>query len=131
MNRSFKGAVPKAFRGRRVRKPWGHEWIWGAAPRYAGKILHVKSGEALSWQYHQDKDETICVLTGSVQLEIAASDNGPRKKIRLGPGKSFHIPPLLRHRIIALQDSDVLEASSPELEDVVRLEDRYGRVNKR
>ncbi len=128
MSRAFKDTLPKPFRGRRVRKPWGHEWIWGESPRYAGKILHVKAGEALSWQYHRKKDETICVLSGDIRLEIAATDDGPRRTVRLSPGKSFRIPALLRHRIIAVTDSDVIEASSPELDDVVRLEDRYGRA---
>jgi mannose-6-phosphate isomerase-like protein (cupin superfamily) len=111
----------------RVDKPWGHELIWARTDRYVGKILHIRKGESLSLQYHRRKDETIRVLAGRVRLETAGED-GDRHADVLEPGGGAHIPPGLRHRMEALEDSDVLEVSTPELDDVVRLEDRYGRV---
>jgi quercetin dioxygenase-like cupin family protein len=110
----------------RVDKPWGHELIWAHTDRYVGKILHVRKGHALSLQYHRAKDETIHLLSGV--LELQTGEASALDKRVLQPGESFHITPGLRHRMIAIEDSDVLEASTPELDDVVRLEDRYGRV---
>ena len=109
-----------------VEKPWGNELIWAATDRYVGKILHIKQGEALSLQYHRVKDETIMVLRGRMQLIYFAADEPPRSR-ELSPNEPFHIAPGLRHRMIALDDTDVLEVSTPEIDDVVRLEDRYGR----
>ena len=111
----------------RVEKPWGHELIWAKTDRYVGKILHIKAGEALSLQYHREKDETIMVLTGRLRFEHFADGEVPRTT-ELGPREPFHIPPGLRHRMVALEDSDVVEVSTTELHDVVRLEDRYGRT---
>jgi len=111
----------------RVEKPWGHELIWAHTDRYVGKILHIKAGHALSLQYHQKKDETVHVLSGRMRFQTGAADEELRDRV-LGAGESFHITPLLRHRMIAETDCDILEASTPELDDVVRLEDRYGRV---
>lgn len=113
--------------GVRVDKPWGYELIWARTESYLGKTLHIERGEALSFQYHRRKDETICLLSGTLDLEVAGAD-GPRQIVRLQPGQSFHIPPGLRHRMIAVETSEVLEVSTPELDDVVRLEDRYGRA---
>lgn len=110
-----------------VNKPWGYELIWALTEHYVGKILHVRAGEALSLQYHRVKDETIMVLTGRLLFEFFAEDAEPSSH-ELGPGEPFHITPGLRHRMTALEDTDVLEVSTPELNDVVRLEDRYGRV---
>ena len=110
-----------------VDKPWGNELIWAKTDRYVGKILHIKAGEALSLQYHQVKDETIMVLTGRLKLEYFA-DGQPPQVTELGPREPFHITPGLRHRMIALADTDVLEVSTTELDDVVRLADRYGRA---
>ena len=109
-----------------VPKPWGHETIWARTDRYVGKILHVRKGHALSLQYHRAKDETIHLLAG--RLELQTGDGQTLDRRVLSPGESFHITAGLRHRMTALEDSDVLEASTPELDDVVRLEDRYGRV---
>ena len=109
-----------------MEKPWGYELIWARTDRYAGKVLHVEGGHQLSFQYHERKDETICLLRGLLELEVAAPD-GPLHVVRLTPGESFHIPAGLRHRLRALETSDILEASSPELTDLVRLEDAYGR----
>ena len=112
---------------RRVPKPWGYEIIWAHTDRYVGKILHIRAGQALSVQYHERKEETIRVLSGKLQLEVGPAD-APRETVRLGPGDGWHIPPGTRHRMTALEDTDILEVSTPELDDVVRLEDRYGRV---
>jgi len=111
----------------RVDKPWGYEWIWAWTDRYVGKILHVRAGEALSLQYHRVKDETLLILSGRLQL-IYFSEGEPSRTRELSPRETFHIPPGLRHRIIALEDADICEVSTPELDDVVRLEDRYGRT---
>jgi mannose-6-phosphate isomerase-like protein (cupin superfamily) len=111
---------------RRVEKPWGHELIWAHTERYVGKILHVKAGHALSLQYHQVKDETLHCLSGDLDLELDEGA-GPFTR-RLAPGESYHVRPGTRHRMVAVTDVDILEASTPELDDVVRLEDRYGRT---
>jgi mannose-6-phosphate isomerase-like protein (cupin superfamily) len=110
-----------------VDKPWGHELIWAHTDRYAGKILHVRAGESLSLQYHRVKDETVMVLSGRLQLVYFAEGQEPRSR-ELRPREPFHIEPGLRHRMIAIEDTDVLEVSTTELDDVVRLEDRYGRA---
>jgi len=110
-----------------VDKPWGYELIWARTDRYVGKLLHVRAGEALSLQYHRVKDETIMVVSGRVQLVYFVDGEPPRSR-DLAPREPFHVTPGMRHRIIAIEDSDLLEVSTAELEDVVRLEDRYGRV---
>ncbi len=110
-----------------VDKPWGHELIWAKTPRYVGKILHVRAGEALSLQYHRIKEETIMVLSGRMKLEFFAEGEEPSTR-ELEVRVPFHVSPGLRHRMIAIEDTDVLEVSTPELDDVVRLEDRYGRA---
>jgi mannose-6-phosphate isomerase-like protein (cupin superfamily) len=109
-----------------VDKPWGHELIWAKTDRYVGKVLHIRAGEALSLQYHRVKDETIMLLRGRMQL-VHFSEGEEPKSTELLPNQPFHITTGLRHRMIAIEDTDVLEVSTPELEDVVRLEDRYGR----
>ena len=110
-----------------VEKPWGHELIWARTERYVGKILHITAGESLSLQYHRVKDETVMVLTGRMRFEHYR-DGEPPIVTELGPREPFHIPPGTRHRMTALEDTDVLEVSTPELDDVVRLADRYGRT---
>jgi quercetin dioxygenase-like cupin family protein len=109
-----------------VDKPWGHELIWAKTDRYVGKILHVRAGEALSLQYHRVKDETIMVLSGRLQFEFFGEGEDVKVK-ELAPRALFHIAPGIRHRMVAIEDTDVVEVSTPELDDVVRLEDRYGR----
>lgn len=113
--------------GRRVTKPWGYEIIWAHTDRYAGKILHIERGHQLSYQYHERKDETIYLLAGVLDLEVA-TENAPRQCVRLDPGKSFRIPAGLRHCMRAIETCEVLEVSTSELDDIVRLEDRYGRA---
>jgi len=120
MSRNFSNRVKK------VEKPWGFELIWAHTERYAGKILHIRKGESLSYQYHRIKDETIYLLHGLMELEIG--DEKRREKQQLELGACVHIAPGTRHRMTALEDCDILEVSTPELDDVVRLEDRYGRV---
>jgi len=110
-----------------VEKPWGYEIIWAHTDRYVGKVLHIKKGECLSYQYHVEKDETIRVLSGVLDMDVER--DGEREKLRLGPDESLHIVPRMKHRMIAVEDCDVLVVSTPELDDVVRLEDRYGRAD--
>lgn len=109
----------------RVEKPWGHELIWARTDRYVGKILHVKAGHALSRQYHRQKDETMHLLRGELILRLGAEDQLKERVFRAG--ESVHIPAGLVHQVEAVEDSDILEASTPELDDLVRLSDRYGR----
>ena len=109
----------------RVDKPWGYELVWARTDRYVGKVLHVKAGHILSLQYHNLKDETMHVLRGELILRTQA---GRRSGLATVPrGETVHIPAKLIHQIEAVADSDVLEASTPELDDLVRLQDRYGR----
>ncbi len=110
---------------KRVEKPWGHEVHWAHTDRYVGKILHVKAGHALSLQMHNVKDETIYVYSGRLQYEIER--DGAMVTLDLRPGDSVRVPPRTVHRMTAVEDTEVLEVSTPELNDVVRLEDRYGR----
>ena len=104
---------------RRVAKPWGEEIIFAETERYAGKILVVRQGEILSLQYHEKKEETLYLYRGRVRLWIE-EDGALQERIML-PGDSRHIRPLTRHRMEALEDSEIFEVSSPELDDVVRL----------
>ena len=114
---------------KRVEKPWGYEIWWARTERYVGKLLHVKKGQSLSLQYHNVKDETIRILSGKLLFETKPKDApGEMRRIEMKPGDSFHIAPLTLHRMTGLEDTDVLEVSTPELDDVVRLEDRYGRA---
>ncbi len=110
----------------RVEKPWGYELIWAHTERYVGKILHINKGESLSYQYHVVKDETIRLLSGALEMDVEI--DGQRSTLRLAPGECLHIAPGMKHRMTAVETCDVLEASTPELDDVVRLEDRYGRA---
>jgi quercetin dioxygenase-like cupin family protein len=111
---------------RRVEKPWGHELIWAITDRYVGKVLHVKAGEKLSLQYHRRKDETVMVWAGRLRFEHFQEGEAAQFK-EMGPGDAFHVTPGTRHRMIALEDTDIFEVSTTELDDVVRLEDAYGR----
>jgi mannose-6-phosphate isomerase len=111
----------------RVEKPWGHELHWAKTDRYVGKILHIKAGHALSLQYHNLKDETIYLHSGVLLYEMEIDGQLTKREMR--PGDSLHVSPKTIHRMTAIEDCDVLEASTPELDDVVRLEDRYGRTD--
>ena len=112
----------------KVEKPWGHELIWAHTDKYVGKILHVKVGHSLSRQYHNVKEETLLVQLGEMDLEVGLGED--MKKLRLFPGDVFHVPPGTVHRMTAVSTLDVIEVSTPELDDVVRLEDAYGRTNQ-
>lgn len=108
-----------------VPKPWGHETIWAHTDRYVGKILHIRAGEALSVQYHERKDETVYLLSG--QMIYRVRQDGELRDMHLDVGEAFRIVPGTVHQMEAVTDCDVLEVSTPELDDVVRLTDRYGR----
>lgn len=108
-----------------VPKPWGHEVIWAHTPLYVGKILHIKAGQALSVQYHNQKDETIHLLHGEMIYRVG--DGEALREVSLVAGESFRNEPGMVHQMEAVTDCDVLEASTPHLDDVVRLSDRYGR----
>jgi mannose-6-phosphate isomerase-like protein (cupin superfamily) len=110
----------------KVDKPWGHELIWASTDRYVGKILHIEQGHVLSLQYHEKKDETIHVLRGEIIFRVKEDDELVERPMRVG--ESYHITPHTVHQMEAVVASDLLEVSTPELDDVVRLEDRYGRV---
>ena len=111
----------------RVPKPWGYEIIWALTDQYVGKILHVKAGEALSVQYHNHKDETVHLLSGEMIYWVKLPGTEHIQDMKLKQGESFRIAPGTVHYIEAVTDCDVLEASTPHLDDVVRLQDRYGR----
>lgn len=108
-----------------VPKPWGHETIWARTERYVGKVLHIKAGHALSVQYHNKKDETVHLLNGELLYRVQMGDK--LVDMHLKAGESFRITPGTIHQMEAVTDCDVLEVSTPELDDVVRLSDRYGR----
>ena len=110
----------------RVDKPWGHELIWARTDRYVGKILHIEAGHLLSLQYHEQKDETIHVLTGEIIFRVEV--DGELTERRMHEGESYHVTPRTVHQMEAVVSSDLLEVSTPELDDVVRIQDRYGRV---
>ena len=115
-----------ATRPRVVSKPWGEERVFAETSRYAGKLILIRSGEALSFQYHNRKVETIHVLEGVLGLLVER--DGERRDLRLASGDTFHIEAGTRHRMLAPHgDCLLVEVSTPELDDVVRLEDRYGR----
>lgn len=110
----------------RIPKPWGYELRWAWSRHYAAKILHLRAGHRLSLQYHRVKEESLLVLCGRLTLELEGPA-GSMLHVQAAPGQAFHIAPGRKHRLAALEDSDVLEVSTPELDDLVRLEDDYGR----
>ena len=111
---------------RRVRKPWGEEIIFAHTDRYAGKILKINRGESLSLQYHEKKIESLYLYEGTLQLTLEV--DGRRETRSVGAGEALHFPAGTRHRMEATSDCVLFEVSTPELDDVVRLEDRYGRA---
>ena len=115
------------FDVRRVEKPWGHELIWALTDTYCGKVLFVRAGHALSLQFHREKDESWLVQSGKAKLELGDAGQGALAEEIVGPGYAFHYPPGTVHRVTALEDTTILEVSTPHLDDVVRLEDAYGR----
>jgi mannose-6-phosphate isomerase-like protein (cupin superfamily) len=115
-----------AVEPRRVEKPWGWELVWAETDEYVGKLLFVKAGESLSLQYHEVKDESWLVHEGRARLELARVGED-LESLEIAPGDAFHFVPGTVHRVLALEDALILEVSTPHLDDVVRLEDRYGR----
>jgi mannose-6-phosphate isomerase len=111
----------------RTEKPWGHELLWALGDRYAAKLLHIEAGHRLSLQYHRVKEETLFLVCGRIALEL----EGPHQTMEcylMLPGDVLHILPGRKHRLAALETCDVLEVSTPELEDLVRLQDDFGRA---
>ena len=112
----------------RVEKPWGYELHWAKTDRYVGKLIHVNKGHALSLQYHNKKDETIFLWSGKLLFEIEI--DGQLTSREMKPREAVHVTPKTVHRMTAIEDSDIFEVSTPELDDVVRLKDNYGREDK-
>ena len=112
---------------RHVPKPWGHETIWAHTERYVGKVLHIKAGHELSVQYHNRKDETAYLLSGEIIYRVGKDGGEALEDVHLRIGESFRITPGTIHQMVAVTDCDVLEVSTPELDDVIRLSDKYGR----
>ena len=115
------------FEPRVVEKPWGSELIWAESEHYAGKILFVRAGEALSLQYHEVKDESWYVLEGRARLELGRTGEGLVEEVEIAAGDAFRFRPGTVHRVTGVEDARILEVSTPHLDDVVRLEDAYGR----
>jgi mannose-6-phosphate isomerase len=113
---------------KRVDKPWGYELLYATTEVYCGKVIFIRSGEQLSLQFHKKKDETIFVQLGRMELEIGEPGKPVDTEV-VGPGRAFRLRPGTVHRMRALEDTTILEVSTPELDDVVRLEDRYGRAD--
>ncbi len=115
---------------RRIEKPWGHEEWFALVPGlYCGKALHIRAGHSLSLQYHEVKEETVSVQNGRLLFEIGPTEDA-LEAFELLPGEAIHLTPGTRHRMTAVEDTVVLEASTTQLDDVVRLEDRYGRAGQ-
>jgi mannose-6-phosphate isomerase-like protein (cupin superfamily) len=116
-----------AIEPEKVEKPWGHEVIWAKTDRYVGKTLFLRAGESLSLQFHKVKDEAWYVLSGRAEVELGAPGERILNSEIVAAGAAFHFPPGTVHRVKAVEDTTILEVSTPDLDDIVRLEDRYGR----
>ena len=128
LNSTNLGGIDRfAFDPQAVEKPWGSELIWALTDSYVGKILVVKAGESLSLQFHNVKDESWYVLEGRAKLQLGTAGQGMLEEGVIAAGSAFRLPPGTVHRISALEDTRILEVSTPHLDDVVRLEDSYGR----
>jgi mannose-6-phosphate isomerase len=124
---NLEGLDAWAFEPRKVEKPWGYELIWAETPQYVGKMLFVKAGESLSLQFHRVKDESWLVQQGRAKLELGSAGDAILNEEVIAAGATFHFRPGTVHRITALEDTTIVEVSTAQLDDVVRLEDRYGR----
>jgi mannose-6-phosphate isomerase-like protein (cupin superfamily) len=124
---NLEGLDDWASEPRKVDKPWGYELIWAETERYVGKVLFIKAGESLSLQFHREKDESWLVQSGRAKLELGSAGETMLKEEVIASGAAFHFRPGTVHRVTAIEDTTILEVSTPELEDVIRLEDRYGR----
>jgi mannose-6-phosphate isomerase-like protein (cupin superfamily) len=118
---------PHRLEDTRVAKPWGQELRFAITERYLGKVIRVRAGERLSLQFHRQKDETLLMTQGQMDLQLEG-DDGSMHTIRMEPGMSIRILPGRKHRMVAVEDCEFFEVSSPEIDDVVRLEDKYGRA---
>jgi len=125
---NLSGLDPFAFEPQRVEKPWGWELIWAHTDQYVGKLLFVRKGHSLSLQFHNEKDESWYVQEGRAEVEMGAPGDAVRESEVVAPGAAFRIRPGTVHRVRALQDTLILEVSTTHLDDIVRLEDRYGRA---
>jgi mannose-6-phosphate isomerase-like protein (cupin superfamily) len=119
-----------AFEPERIDKPWGYELLWAHAEQYVGKVLFVRAGCSLSLQFHRVKDESWYVQSGRAELQLGDVGQAVLKREVVGPGASFRFPPGTVHRVTAIEDTTILEVSTPHLDDIVRLEDEYGRVGE-
>jgi mannose-6-phosphate isomerase len=124
---NLEGLDPWASEPRRVEKPWGYELIWAHTDAYVGKLLFVRAGESLSLQFHREKDESWLVQSGRAKLELGFAGDAMLNEEVIGPGAAFRFTPGTVHRVTAIEDTTIVEVSTPQLDDVVRLEDRYGR----
>jgi mannose-6-phosphate isomerase len=127
---NLSGLEPFAVEPKRVEKPWGYELIWALTDKYCGKLLRVRAGEQLSLQFHRVKDEAWFFLEGRAELELAAAGTAVTTTEVVGPSTAFRFTPGTVHRVRALEDTTILEVSTPEIDDVVRLEDHYGRAGE-
>jgi mannose-6-phosphate isomerase len=125
---NYEGLDRWAFEPRRVEKPWGWELIWAEAESYVGKVLFVRAGESLSLQFHREKDESWYVESGRAKLELGDTGEAILNTEVVAAGACFRFHPGTVHRVTALEDTTILEVSTPQLDDVVRLEDAYGRA---
>ena len=124
---NLEGLDAWAFEPRRVEKPWGYELIWAHADAYVGKVLFVKAGESLSLQFHREKDESWLVQAGRAKLELGSAGDALLEEGVVTAGACFHFSPRTVHRLTAIEDTTIIEVSTTQLDDIVRLEDRYGR----
>jgi mannose-6-phosphate isomerase len=124
---NLEGVDRWAFAPRKVEKPWGWELIWAHTDQYVGKVLHVRAGHSLSLQFHREKDESWYVESGRAELELGDAGDAILNREVVTAGACFRYRPGTVHRVTALEDTTILEVSTPHLDDVVRLEDRYGR----
>ncbi len=127
---NFGGLDPWEFEPRRVEKPWGWELIWAHADDYVGKLLFIRAGHRLSLQFHREKDESWYVHEGRAELELAHAGEAMTSSEVVGAGAAFRFRPGTVHRVHALEDTLIVEVSTPQLDDIVRLEDEYGRVGE-
>jgi mannose-6-phosphate isomerase len=124
---NLEGLDAWAYEPRRVDKPWGYELIFAQTEAYVGKVLFVKAGESLSLQFHRQKDESWLIQSGRAKLELGSAGETMLKVEVVAAGACFRFRPGTVHRVTALEDTTIIEVSTAELDDIVRLEDRYGR----
>ena len=124
---NLEGLDAWAFQPRRVNKPWGYELIFAETDAYVGKVLFVRAGESLSLQFHRQKDESWLLQSGRAKVELGTAGDAVLHEEVVAAGACFRFRPGTVHRVTALEDTTIIEVSTTELDDIVRLEDRYGR----